>query len=94
MLSCYLHTLYKHAEFKEGRLVTCHIGCVYAMRSCLCRYELQHVVRTHMGACDASYDCVFQREDAAGKVSQLQTGQHMALQSQALSLQGPVPEHA
>ena len=22
-----------------------------------------------MGACDASYDCVFQREDAAGKVS-------------------------
>ena len=35
----------------------------------MCRYELLHVVRTHMGADDASYDCVFQREDDAGKVS-------------------------
>lgn len=34
----------------------------------MCRYELLHVVRTHMGADDASYDCVFQREDDAGKV--------------------------
>jgi len=33
------------------------------------RYELQHVVRTHMGAQDNSYGCVFQREDEAGKVS-------------------------
>ena len=31
------------------------------------RYELCHVVRTHMGAQDASYSCVYQREDAAGK---------------------------
>ena len=27
------------------------------------------MVRTHMGADDASYDCVFQREDDDGKVS-------------------------
>lgn len=36
---------------------------------CLCRYELQHVVRTHMGASEASYGCVYQKEDEAGKVS-------------------------
>ncbi len=38
------------------------------LRAWLCRYELQHVVRTHVGACDASYNCVIQQEDAAGKV--------------------------
>ena len=27
------------------------------------RYELVHAVRTHMGASDASYSCVFQQED-------------------------------
>ena len=27
------------------------------------------MVRTHLGASDASYDCVFQREDTAGQVS-------------------------
>ena len=31
------------------------------------RYELSHVVRTHMGAQDVSYGCVFQREDAEGQ---------------------------
>ena len=31
------------------------------------RYELSHVVRTHMGAQDASYGCVFQHEDADGQ---------------------------
>lgn len=30
------------------------------------RYELAHVVRTHMGASDASYGCVFQQEDEEG----------------------------
>ncbi len=35
------------------------------------RYELCHVVRTHMGAQDASYGCVYQREDAAGKARHL-----------------------
>ena len=31
-----------------------------------CRYELSHVVRTHMGASDMSYGCVFQKEDSEG----------------------------
>ena len=31
------------------------------------RYELSHVVRTHMGAQEASYSCVYQREDADGQ---------------------------
>ena len=31
------------------------------------RYELSHVVRTHMGAQDASYSCVYQREDPDGQ---------------------------
>ena len=30
------------------------------------RYELSHVVRTHMGASDNSYGCVFQKEDSDG----------------------------
>lgn len=32
------------------------------------KYELLHTVRTHMGASDANFGCVVQREDAAGKV--------------------------
>ena len=34
------------------------------------KYELLHTVRTHMGASDANFGCVVQREDANGKVSQ------------------------
>ena len=30
------------------------------------RYELLHAVRTHMGASDPSYSCVFQQEDEEG----------------------------
>ena len=36
------------------------------------RYELSHVVRTHMGAQDASYGCVIQREDAEGQARRQQ----------------------
>lgn len=32
------------------------------------KYELLHTVRTHMGASDANFGCVVQREDEAGKV--------------------------
>jgi FAE1/Type III polyketide synthase-like protein len=32
------------------------------------KYELLHTVRTHMGASDANFGCVVQREDANGKV--------------------------
>lgn len=34
------------------------------------KYELLHTVRTHMGASDANFGCVVQREDANGKVGQ------------------------
>lgn len=44
----------------------------------LCRYELQHLVRTHMGGDDESYHCVFQQEDAEGirgvKLDKVPTG--------------------
>eukprot|EP00208_Stichococcus_sp_RCC1054_P001072 CAMPEP_0206145068 /NCGR_PEP_ID=MMETSP1473-20131121/26246_1 /ASSEMBLY_ACC=CAM_ASM_001109 /TAXON_ID=1461547 /ORGANISM="Stichococcus sp, Strain RCC1054" /LENGTH=509 /DNA_ID=CAMNT_0053541129 /DNA_START=200 /DNA_END=1729 /DNA_ORIENTATION=- len=32
------------------------------------KYELLHTVRTHMGASDANFGCVVQREDSEGKV--------------------------
>jgi len=38
----------------------------HAARAALRRYELSHVVRTHMGASDVSYGCVFQKEDPEG----------------------------
>lgn len=30
------------------------------------RYELQHLVRTHMGSDDEAYNCIFQQEDSEG----------------------------
>lgn len=33
-----------------------------------CKYELEHVVRVHMGKDDKAYHCVFQREDDDGRV--------------------------
>ena len=34
------------------------------------KFELLHTVRTHLGASDANYGCVVQREDSTGKVRQ------------------------
>ena len=45
--------------------------CFLADSSYWCRYELQHVVRTHMGYNDNSYGCVFQQEDDKGNVCPL-----------------------
>ena len=50
------------------------------------RYELAHVVRTHMGASDASYGCVFQQEDEEGT-----TGFAFPLQFES-TLKAPVPK--
>lgn len=37
-----------------------------AVLSYLCRYELQHLVRTHMGSDDESFNCISQQEDSEG----------------------------
>ena len=37
-----------------------------AVLSHICRYELQHLVRTHMGSDDESYNCISQQEDSEG----------------------------
>ncbi len=49
-----------------------HAACAAARRRTdrwRAKFELLHTVRTHMGASDANYGCVVQREDATGKVS-------------------------
>ncbi|KAK9841814.1 hypothetical protein WJX81_004744 [Elliptochloris bilobata] len=58
-------------------------GCLLSNRladSWRAKYELSHVVRTHMGAQDASYGCVFQREDAQGQV-----GVHLSKELMAIA---------
>ena len=50
----------------------------------LCRYELLHVVRTHMGSSDASYGCVFQKEDTEGKVGVFLSKELMSIAGHAL----------
>lgn len=36
------------------------------MAACAHRYELAHVVRTHMGADDEAFRCVYQQDDDDG----------------------------
>ena len=48
------------------------------------KYELVHVVRTHMGANDARYGCVFQREDTKGRVGVHLSKELMAIAGHAL----------
>jgi 3-ketoacyl-CoA synthase len=48
------------------------------------RYELLHVVRTHQGGSDDSYKCVFQQEDAAGKVGVHLSKELMAIAGRSL----------
>ncbi|CAN6439551.1 unnamed protein product [Victoria cruziana] len=48
------------------------------------KYELIHTVRTHKGADDRCYDCVFQREDDQGKVGVSLSKDLMAVAGEAL----------
>ena len=42
------------------------LGSVRIMLACCCRYELQHMVWTHMGSDDEAYHCISQQEDSEG----------------------------
>ncbi|CAK0756185.1 hypothetical protein CVIRNUC_002434 [Coccomyxa viridis] len=48
------------------------------------KYELLHVVRTHLGACTASYDCVYQREDTTGQVGVYLSKELMSIAGRSL----------
>ncbi|KAA6424520.1 MAG: beta-ketoacyl-coa synthase family [Trebouxia sp. A1-2] len=48
------------------------------------KYELLHVVRTHMGANDQRYGCVYQREDSKGRVGVHLSKELMAIAGHAL----------
>lgn len=48
------------------------------------KYELLHVVRTHMGANDQRYGCVYQREDSQGRVGVHLSKELMAIAGHAL----------
>lgn len=48
------------------------------------KYELQHVVRTHIGSNDKAYNCVFQCEDEDGKVGVRLNKDLMAIAGEAL----------
>lgn len=50
------------------------------------KYRLQHVVRTHMGATEDGYKCVFQREDEAGIVGVSLAKELMAVAGEALKV--------
>ncbi|WVZ58175.1 hypothetical protein U9M48_008471 [Paspalum notatum var. saurae] len=48
------------------------------------KYRLLHTVRTHKGAADESYGCVYQREDGAGRVGVSLARELMAVAGDAL----------
>ena len=48
------------------------------------KFELLHVVRTHMGASDQRYGCVYQREDSLGRVGVHLSKELMAIAGHAL----------
>jgi len=48
------------------------------------KYELAHVVRTHIGASDPAYQCVYQREDGARQVGVHLSKDLMAIAGHAL----------
>lgn len=48
------------------------------------KYQLVHTVRTHKGADDRCYNCVFQHEDSAGKVGVALSKDLMAVAGEAL----------
>nr|CAD1826712.1 unnamed protein product [Ananas comosus var. bracteatus] len=50
------------------------------------KYELLHLVRTNKGADDASYHCVYQEEDEAGKVGIMLSKDLMAIAGGALKV--------
>ena len=67
-------------------------SCIQTRSSNACRrkdywkakYELLHVVRTHMGANDQRYGCVYQREDSKGRVGVHLSKELMAIAGHAL----------
>mmetsp|Transcript_7761 Transcript_7761/g.20671 ORF Transcript_7761/g.20671 Transcript_7761/m.20671 type:complete len:559 (-) Transcript_7761:702-2378(-) len=50
------------------------------------KYELQHVVRTHLGAKDQAYGCIFQTEDDEDNVGVRLTKELMAVAGEALKV--------
>ena len=50
------------------------------------KYQLLHVVRTHKGADDAAYNCVFQKEDPDGVVGVKLDKSLMAIAGEALKI--------
>ncbi|KAJ6805799.1 fatty acid elongase 1 [Iris pallida] len=50
------------------------------------KYQLVHTVRTHRGADDRSYNCVYQEEDGAGKVGVALSKELMAVAGETLKV--------
>ena len=50
------------------------------------KYQLQHLVRTHRGADDAAYECVYQKEDPSGTVGVKLDKKLMAVAGEALKV--------